>query len=78
LKSSFFALLGLCFPRADVKFSQFGAEYHDLNGNFIGYVPNKEIFVLLSEYENYQSAKQALEEHGIHYTERDNAEIVYK
>lgn len=77
MKLSFFALIALSFPNADIRFSQFGAEVYDRNNELIGYIPNRDVFVLVEEYTHAEMARVALEENGVNFEVRGSVESLY-
>lgn len=77
MKLSFFALIALSFPNGDIRFSQFGAEVYDRNNEMIGYIPNRELFVLVEEYTHAEMARQALEENGVNFEVRGSVDALY-
>lgn len=75
MRLSFFASLTMSFPNADIRFTHLGAEVYDLSGEMIGYVPNREVFVLRAEYTHYDKAKDALQ---VKFEVQSDMQALYK
>ena len=75
MKSSTLALLGLALPRAECR-TALGIEYHDMEGDLIGYV-NGETFYLNADYEHYEKAKRAINDHGLDTEDWTKAKALY-
>lgn len=48
------------------------------NNELIGYIPNREVFVLVEEYTHAEVARAALEENGVNFEVRGSVEALYK